>query len=53
MSDDPKDVVVEFAKVCSEAITSYKLYWHLFEMDEQRLTLYDLSLQNSQTRPNH
>jgi hypothetical protein len=41
MSDDPKDVVVEFAKVCSEAITSYKLYWHLFEMDEQRLTLYD------------
>jgi hypothetical protein len=38
---EPKAVVEEFAKLCSETTTLYNLYWHLYEMDAKRLELYD------------
>jgi hypothetical protein len=41
MSNDPKDVVREFAKICASVNMAHTLYWQLFEQDQRRLKLYE------------
>jgi hypothetical protein len=41
VNDDPKAIVLEFAKVCDSVVMAHTLYWHLFGQNGQRLKLYD------------